>query len=211
MFVSSLRSRRKRAYSPQMLFFVAALGALACSTAARAQPASGAARSVVVEAGADVEPSPSAPLTKQAIRRAMTPAGALGSSSGARSTSPVLLSLGGVGGWIVGTAAGASVGWLLVDSWNRSRALFAPEGLIAGAAVGAALGAPLGIHFANGGRGDYWTTAGASALALGIGVGLTVLSAGVLRAPSAVSAGLAVGTWTAQIGTAVAVERATAR
>jgi hypothetical protein len=142
MFVSSLRSRRKRAYSPQMLFFVAALGALACSTAVRAQPASGAARSVVVEAGADVEPSPSAPLTKQAIRRAMTPAGeagALGSSSGARSTSPVLLSLGGVGGWIVGTAAGASVGWLLVDSWNRSRALFAPEGLIAGAAVGAVL------------------------------------------------------------------------
>ena len=197
-----------------MLFFVAALGALACSTAARAQPASGAARSVVVEAGADVEPSPSAPLTKQAIRRAMTPAGALGSSSGARSPSPVLLSLGGVGGWIVGTAAGASVGWLLVDGWNRSRrALLLTEALFvyASAAVGAALGAPLGIHLANGGRGGYWTTAGASALALGIGVGLTVLSAGVLRAPSAVSAGLAVGTWTAQIGTAVAVERATAR
>jgi hypothetical protein len=199
-----------------MLFFVAALGALACSTAARAQPASGAARSVVVEAGADVEPSPSAPLTKQAIRRAMTPAGALGSSSGARSTSPVLLSLGGVGGWIVGTAAGASVSWLLVvDGWKPGRSVSAlfTEALFlyASTAVGAALGAPLGVHLANGGRGDYWTTAGASALALGIGVGLTVLSAGFLRAPSAVSAGLAVGTWTAQIGTAVAVERATAR
>jgi len=81
-----------------------------------------------------------------------------------RSPSPVLLALGGLGAATVGTFTGAAIGARLTTRYPCEDCGL--EGLVYGGVAGGSALLPLGVHLANGRRGNY----GASLLAsLGIG------------------------------------------
>lgn len=152
--------------------------ALFPATKTHAQPSPAATRSVVLKSDAATEAS-AVPLTKRAIRRAMVRGK---EADRPKPTTPrrfsIPLAAGGLGGWLLGAAAGASIGHLLVDRQVSGQQEGPGTGALIGGVAGMSLGAPLGAHLANDRRGNYLLSALASA---GIGVAGTALTAWSLQ------------------------------
>jgi hypothetical protein len=107
---------------------------------------------------------------------------------------------GGIAGFFIGGYAGVKIaeadGNCDSDDWCGIGAAFT------GAAIGSAAAIPLGVHLANGSRGNYGRSAAASA---GIGV------LGILAALAAESGEVLVAIPVAQIVSSVLIERVTSR
>jgi hypothetical protein len=116
------------------------------------------------------------------------------------SRSPVLLALGGLGAATVGTFAGAVLGARLTTRYPCEDCGL--EGLVYGGVAGGSALLPLGVHLANGRRGNY----GAS-LAASLGIGAAGLAVAVASREGAVMLTVPV----LQLVSAIAIERATAR
>lgn len=117
------------------------------------------------------------------------------------------LALGGLAGGVSGAAVGGGIGHLLLDRGD----VFIPGGLIMGAGVGLGIGEPLGVHLANGRRGNYFTNVLVSTGVLGIS---SALVWGVVSRLEAGDAGIVLGgslLTAIYIGTSIGIERVTAR
>jgi hypothetical protein len=117
------------------------------------------------------------------------------------------LILGGLAGGALGLYAGAYAGNAVERAgirsgwWNSCIDCWVSAGPVLGAAALESVGVPLGVHLANGRRGQFWSSA---LLSLGIGTAAALLSeptsgASLLIAP------------VAQIYTSIRIERATSR
>ena len=116
------------------------------------------------------------------------------------STSPVLLALGGLGAATVGTFAGAVIGSRLTTRYPCENCGL--EGLVYGGVAGGSALLPLGVHLANGRRGNYGTS-----LLTSLGIGAAGLAVAVASQEGAVMLTVPV----LQLVSSIAIERATAR
>lgn len=113
--------------------------------------------------------------------------------------SAVSLGLGGLVGGAVGTFAGAYLGAKATEDECEDCFL---EGLVYGGIAGESALLPLGVHLANGRRGNYGLSLLASAAIAGAGVGL---------AAATHEEGILLAVPVAQLISAIAIERATGR
>ena len=114
------------------------------------------------------------------------------------------LALGGLAGSVSGAAVGGGIGHLLLNQRYAG-------GLIVGACVGLGIGEPLGVHLANGRRGNYFANVLVSTGVLGIS---SALVGGVVSRLEAGDAGIVLGgslLTAIYIGTSIGIERVTAR